>query len=175
MKFIKRLLLFIVGVIFLLLIVALFVKKDFSVSKEVVINKPVAQVYEYLRYLKHQDNFSVWNKADTAMSKSYSGTDGQPGFIYSWNSKKVGVGAQEIKGIQENKRIDFELRFEEPIKTTNFAYFTTKPIDGDKTKVVWVFYGTNQYPFNIMNLFMGNMIGKDFEQGLTNLKQIMEQ
>ena len=52
------------------------------------------------------------------MKKNYSGTDGQVGFIYSWDSqnKNVGAGEQEITGIEEGHKIDFELRFKRPME-----------------------------------------------------------
>jgi hypothetical protein len=34
--------------------------------------------------------------------------------------------------------------------------------------------GTSAYPMNLMNLFMGGVLGKDLEISLTNLKNILE-
>ena len=176
MKILKRILLAILGIIVLLLIVALFVKKDFAITKEVVINKPVAEVFSYVRSLKNQDNYSIWNQIDPAMKKTYTGTDGMPGFIYAWDSqnKDAGKGAQEIKGIRENERVDIEIRFEKPMEGTNQAAIITTPVDGDKTKVEWGFYGTSPYPFNLMNLCMDALVGKDLQQNLNNLKSVLE-
>ena len=45
-------------------------------------------------------------------------------------------------------------------------------VDGTKSKVTWGFSGKNKFPMRIMMLFMSmdKMVGKDFEQGLQNLK-----
>ena len=42
----------------------------------------------------------------------------------------------------------------------------------NKSIVTWGFTGTNKFPMRIMMLFMSmdKMLGKDFEQGLQNLK-----
>ena len=40
------------AIIVLLLIVALFVKKDYTVERSLVVNKPHQQVYNYLKFQK---------------------------------------------------------------------------------------------------------------------------
>lgn len=176
MKILKRILFVILGLIALLLIIALFVKKDYAITKEIVINKPVAEVFNYVKYLKNQDNYSIWNQIDPGMKKVYTGTDGTIGFIYAWDSenKNAGKGAQEIKAIDENKRVDVEIRFEKPMEGTNQASVITTPIDSNKTKVEWGFYGKSPYPFNLMNLCMDALVGGDLQKNLENLKKVLE-
>jgi hypothetical protein len=43
--------------------------------------------------------------------------------------------------------------------------------------VTWGFSGKNKFPFSIMMLFMNmdKAVGKDFEEGLDNLKSILEE
>ena len=59
MNLLKKFLFFILGIIALLLIVGLFVKKEYAVEREIVINKPKAEVFEYIKRIKNQDNYSV--------------------------------------------------------------------------------------------------------------------
>ena len=61
MRFLKKILIVVGILIAIPLIVALFVKKDYSVEKEIVINKPKTEVFEYIKLLKNQDNYSKWN------------------------------------------------------------------------------------------------------------------
>jgi hypothetical protein len=178
MKILKNLLLVIVGLIVLVLIVAVFVKKDFAVEREIVINKPKTEVFDYIKYLKNQDNYSKWAQMDPAMKKEYKGTDATVGFVSAWDSDKddVGKGEQEIKGITEGERVDYELRFIKPFEATNYAYMATESASDAQTKVKWGFNGKMNYPMNIMMLFMDMdaMLGKDLETGLNNLKGVME-
>lgn len=83
MKILKGLLILIVVLLAAVLIIALFVKKDYQLQRSVVINRPIDTVFNYIKYLKNQDHYSVWNKLDPAMAKSYKGTDGAVGFVYS--------------------------------------------------------------------------------------------
>lgn len=163
------------SIIALFLIIAAFVKKDFSVEKEVVINRPVQEVFHYIRMLKNQEQYSVWVLRDPNVKMSYTGTDGTPGATSAWESKDkhVGVGEQEIKTIKEGESVDVEIRFKKPFEDTNYARTTVTAAAGG-TKVTNRFYGTNGYPKNIMNLMMEKIIGKDMQQNMDNLKKQLE-
>lgn len=178
MNIIKKIIFGLLGIIALLLIMALLMPKDYSVEREITINQPRDSVFNYIKYLKNQDNFSVWAKMDPAMKKTFSGIDGTVGAISAWESKdkNVGVGEQEIKKIVEGERIDFELRFKVPFESTDMAYMTTEAISPSQTKVKWGFNGKSPYPMNLMLAFMDmdKMLGKDLETGLNNLKDVLE-
>lgn len=178
MRILKKLLIGLVLVIALLLIVALFVKKDYAIEREVTINKPKQEVFNYVKYVKNQDNFSVWNQKDPNMKKSYSGTDGTVGFVYAWesNDEHVGKGEQEIVKITEGERMDMKLRFKEPFEAEDNAYLVTESVSPTQTKVKWGFNGAFHYPMNLMGLMMDmdKEVGGDLAKGLANLKTVME-
>ena len=119
MKILKIILLIIAIIIVIPLVVALFVAKEYAVERYVEINKPKSEVFDYVKYLKNQDNFSKWASMDPNMKKEFKGEDGTVGFISAWEStdKNVGKGEQEITGIVESERIDYELRFIEPFES----------------------------------------------------------
>ena len=178
MKILKGILFLIIGIVVLVLIVALFVKKEYAVEREISINKPKAEVFNYIKFLKNQDSYSVWAKRDPNMKKEYKGVDGTVGFISAWDSenKEVGKGEQEIKKIAAGERIDFELRFIKPFEATDTAYMTTEPIVDNQTKVKWGFRGKMKYPMNLMLIAMNmdKMLGNDLQTGLVNLKKNLE-
>src|SRR5690554_5701059 len=103
MKVLKKVLIVLAIILTLPLIIALFVKKDYAVEESIVINNSKSEVFDYVKHLKNQDNFSKWATMDPNMEKTYSGTDGTVGFISAWNSdhESVGVGEQEILKITE--------------------------------------------------------------------------
>ena len=178
MRILKNFLIALAVLIAIPLIVALFVKKDYAVEREITINKPKQEVFNYIKLLKNQDNYSKWATMDPNMKKSYRGTDGTVGFVSAWESKidSVGVGEQEIKKIVEGERVDFELRFIKPFEATEPAFMTTEAISENQTKVKWGFSGHMNYPMNLMMLFMDfeKMIGDDLQTGLNNLKTVLE-
>lgn len=178
MKILKRILFVILAIIGLALITALFVKKDMHAEREVVINKPKAEVFNYVKYLKNQNDYSKWGTMDPNMKKEFRGTDGAVGFVSAWDSEKseVGKGEQEIKVIKEGERIDYELRFLEPMESKASAYMITEAVSENQTKVKWGFNGKMNYPFNVMLIFMDmdKMLGDDFAFGLSRLKGQVE-
>jgi hypothetical protein len=168
-----------IGVILvLLLIIGLFVRKNYSVGTDVIINKPKAVVFDYLRLLKNQNKFSVWGSMDPGMRTEFRGTDGTVGFVSSWDSenKNVGKGEQEIMKIVDGERVDYEIRFIKPFKSTSWAFITTTAVSENQTKVHWEFNGKMKYPTNLSLLFMNmeKMVGGDLEKGLQNLKSQLE-
>ncbi len=178
MKIVKRVLAVIVIIIAIPLVVALFVNGEYHIEREVTINNSVSEVFDYVKYLKNQDNYSKWNNMDPDMQKTFKGVDGTVGFVAAWKSenKDVGVGEQEIIKIEEGKKIDFELRFKEPFEATDLAYITTEGLSENSTLVKWGFDGKMKYPMNLMLLFMDfdEMLGSDLQEGLNKLKTILE-
>lgn len=179
MRILKGVLLAILGIVILALVVALFVKKEYAVERQITINKPEPVVFEFIKHIKNQDQYSVWSNLDPAMKKTYSGTDGTVGFISAWESSKknVGKGEQEITNIVEDDRVDMKLRFKEPFEAEDDAYMATEAAGADQTNVKWGFKGKMAYPMNLMLLFMDmeGMLGKDLQGGLDKLKVVLEQ
>ena len=178
MKILKRLLLVLVIIIAIPLVVALFVKKEYAVEREIVIEKPEKEVFNYIRYLKNQNRYSKWATMDPEMKSHFEGEDGSVGFISSWESedRNVGKGEQTIIKINEDERIDYDLHFIEPFESRSKAYMITEPASENETSVKWGFEGKMNYPMNFMMLFMDmeEMIGNDLSTGLSNLKNLLE-
>lgn len=171
MRILKKILIGLAAVIVLLLVIALFVPKEFKSEREIVINKPKQEVFDYLKYVKNQDNYGVWQLSDPGMKKTYTGTDGTVGFIYHWDGEKLGKGSQTITNITYGERIDTDLYFGFGDEKAH-AYFITREAGADQTSVTWGIQGKTPYPWNLMSLFYD--MGNDFEQGLANLKQELE-
>lgn len=150
--------------------------KDMNIEKNVVINKNIDTVFNYLKQTKNQDEFSVWNMTDPSMKKTYSGVDGTPGFIYTWDStnKNVGAGSQEIKNIVNNSQIDYELRFERPMKNVATSSFILNKINENSTSVEWKFSCPTKFPMSLFAPILKNMLGKQLNTGLQNLKKVLE-
>ncbi|NAS11711.1 SRPBCC family protein [Poritiphilus flavus] len=166
-----------VGLVLLILLLAIIAPKNYDVNREIVINQPVPKVFDYLKYLKNQDNWSPWAKKDPNMKKEFSGTDGTVGAISKWDGNKdVGMGEQEITRLVDNEVIESQLRFFKPWKSQSDAYMRVAESGSESTKVTWGFSGKNKFPMSIMMLFMNmdKMVGKDFEEGLSSLKSVME-
>ena len=167
----------ILGILALLLLVSIVSPKNYEVNRDITVNRSVSDVFEYLKMVKNQNEWSPWKKKDPNMTQSFDGTDGEVGFVSKWEGNKdVGTGEQEIKNIVENERIDTELRFFKPWKSVSNGYLTVENAGSGQTKVVWGFSGRNPIPFNLFMYFVNfdKAVGKDFEEGLASLKEVLE-
>lgn len=165
------------GLVLLLMVFYWLAPSHYDVSRSIEISRPSGYVFEYLRFLKNQDQWSPWGKKDPQMKKKFTGTDGEVGAVSRWEgNKEVGTGEQEITRIEVGRRIETELRFLKPWKSTSNAYMEVAPISERRTMVRWGFSGKNGFPMRILMLFMSmdKMIGKDFEAGLSDLKTLLE-
>jgi hypothetical protein len=170
MKTLKKIIVVLLIIVAIPLILALFVSKDFHSEREIVIEKPVEEVYNYIRYVKNQDNFGTWQLSDPDMKTQAEGIDGEIGFKYRWEGKKTGKGSQTIINLVNNQKVETELDFGfgDPAK----SYFLTEEVSSNQTKVIWGISGRTPYPWNLVSLFYD--MGNDFEKGLLNLKNLLE-
>lgn len=167
--------LIIVAILAISFVIALFMPKDYNIERSIVIDRPAAEVFEYIKHIKNQDYYSKWVMADPDMHKTFTGTDGTIGFIYGWNSeKKGGEGEQEITGLAEGDRITTEIRFVRPFKTVAHTYQTVEALTNHSTKTVWGMTGTSPYPLNLMTAMLKGGLGKDLDFSLNKMKQNLE-
>ncbi|WP_298761017.1 SRPBCC family protein [uncultured Psychroserpens sp.] len=165
------------GIVAFIILLALIAPKHYEVNRSIIIDKPLPEVFNYLKHIKNQDYWSPWKKRDPDMTQEFIGTDGQVGFISKWNgNKEVGTGEQEIMNIVENDRVEARLRFFKPWKSESDAVTRVDDAGDGKTKVTWGFSGINKVPANIFMMLynVDKHVGKDFEEGLASLKEILE-
>jgi uncharacterized protein YndB with AHSA1/START domain len=159
-------------------ILALFQKNESYIEREITVNKPKQDVFNYVKHLKNGEQYNKWIMADPDMKKTFSGNDGNAGFVYAWESadNNVGKGEQEITKVNEGERVESEVRFEKPFKGVSFVTFITEPVSTDKTKVRWVFSGPKNYMMKVMHVVLNieKKLGNDLQVSLGNLKTILE-
>lgn len=175
-KFVKRVVLGAAVLVVAPFVVAAFLPRQFVIEREVVIDRPKDDVFDYIRQLENQAQYSKWARIDPAMKKSFRGTDGAVGSVYAWESdhQDVGIGEQEITAIQEGKRVDFEIRFTKPFQSTDPAYITTESLADNRTRVKSVYHGKMNYPSNILCSIICDNVGEGMETSLSNLKAVLE-
>ena len=83
----------IIGVVILITVLALLAPKSYDVSRSIEISTPKAQVFDNVKYLKKQQEWSPWAKKDPNMEKKFTGIDGEVGAVSYWNGKPRLPGA----------------------------------------------------------------------------------
>ncbi len=165
------------AVIAIVLMVSAIMEKDYTVSAEIIIEKPKDEVFVFVRNLKNLEKYSSWVLTDPDVKMTYTGTDGTVGFTASWESlqKNVGVGEQEILKIDEVGRIDIELRFKKPFEGISHGYTLVESVSATQTRVTNAFISREGIPKNLMVPLMKKMIKKSYYKDLQSLKRVLEQ
>ncbi|RTL59229.1 MAG: hypothetical protein EKK37_13100 [Sphingobacteriales bacterium] len=175
MKFLKRLLYFIVLLLVLLLVISFFLPSKVHLERSLQMNgvKP-ASVYAQLINLKTYNNWMPWNKQDPNIKQTMGDKTSGKGASYSWESKKMGNGSLTITDVLENKSVKADLNFtkndtakagwdlEEKDGGTNVRWFMDSEAGGG-----FFSKAISKYLF----LYMDKMLGKDFEDGLASLQK----
>ena len=107
----------------------------------------------------------------------YSGTDGEPGASFVWDSpvKDVGAGSQTITKVKPNSEIDSRINFLRPFKGVGDAYVLLS-VERAVTRVTWGIESSTPYPMNIIKIFgvIEKNMDRDFGAGLSKLKGLCE-
>lgn len=148
----------------------------FRVQRATSIQAPPEKIFPFISDFHGWTSWSPWERIDPAMKRTYGGAEKGKGAIYEWEgNNKVGKGRMEITGTNPPGSVTIKLDFIKPFEGHNVAEFTIEP-RGNATDVTWAMYGPNRFISKLFQTFMNmdNMIGKQFEAGLANLKGIAE-
>ncbi|WP_198086148.1 SRPBCC family protein [Variovorax sp. E3] len=172
----KTIALAIVAAIAALLIFAATRPDNFRVERTARINAPAEKIFPLIDDFHRWGTWSPYEKLDPDMQRSFGGSASGKGATYAWESKgKAGAGRMEITESTPASKVAIKLDFTQPMEGHNVAEFTLQPQEG-ATQVTWSMHGPSPYIAKLMGIFfnMDQMIGKDFEAGLANLKTATE-
>ena len=148
---------------------------SFRVERSIAVKASPDKIFPLVNDFHQWALWSPWDKLDPTMQRTYSGPSQGQGAAYAWQSAKVGDGRMEIIASAPPSGLVVQLDFIKPFEAHNVAEFTLLP-QGDSTKVSWVMRGPNPFMAKLMGLFfsMDQVVGKDFETGLANIKAAAE-
>ena len=146
------------------------------VQRSVRIKAPPEGIFPLISDFHQWRNWSPYEQKDPAMKRTYGGAERGKGAVYAWEGdKNVGSGRMEILEASPPQKVAIKLDFFTPFEGHNTAEFTMLP-QGVGTHVTWLMHGPANFMSRLIQVFMNldNMIGKDFETGLANLKKLTE-
>ncbi len=146
------------------------------VQRATTVKAPPEKIFPLINDFHQWGTWSPYETKDPAMKRSYGGAASGKGAIYGWEgNNNVGCGRMEIIDAAAPSKIVIKLDFLKPFEGHNTAEFTMLP-QGDATYLTWAMHGPSPFMSKLIQVFinMDNMIGKDFETGLANLKRLTE-
>lgn len=167
----------IIGIITFIAFLQAAAKKEFDVSRTVVINCPKEEVFNIVRQLKKEHLWMPWFADNYDGILKYKGEDGKIDALLYWKGhKRFYEGTQSITKIQQGKIIETKFSIVKPFKMILLEYKGLKEIDDTKTKMVWGVKGYLAFPFSVLALIqpVDKAYGNQLELGLKKLKISLE-
>lgn len=174
LKLLKWLLIAFAALIAVIYIGGLLMSPKFTVTRSIEVAAPADKVYALVAAPREWKRWSVWNQRDPAMQITYGGPESGQGASWQWKSKSEGDGRMTMIAVEPGRRVGYELYFPD-FGTTSSGDIRFEPA-GAGTRVSWTMngdMGANPV-WRWMTLFADDMVGKDFEAGLANLKALAE-
>jgi uncharacterized protein YndB with AHSA1/START domain len=175
MKTLKYIVLSILSLVAIFVLFGLFQDKEVSVSRSIVINAPVSNVFDQFNDLEKRVSWSPWETLDSTMITTIGEIGKGAGASYSWTSENQGSGTIKYSEVVENQLIQSELYFGSPEDAPAQGLIIFSEVS-DGVKVTWEVHmdmGNNPI-MRIMGRYMDEMVGETFEQGLGSVKEICE-
>lgn len=176
MKFLKRFLLVILLVVLAAIGIGYVLPESAHVERSVRIEAPPQAVFPYVNDFRNFNLWAPWAAMDPDIEYSFTGPETGIGSRMAWESDNpdVGSGSQLIVESKPSERVTTRLDF--GARGTATAYFDIDPATGDASEVTWGFDA--EFGNDIIGRYFGVMmerwVGGDYEQGLQNLKELVE-
>jgi predicted transcriptional regulator YdeE len=146
---------------------------SFSVTRSININASQQRVFDAIADFKTWTTWSPWLCAEPDAAVTVSDDSNSVGSLYSWAGNVVGAGEVQHQSFDGLNRINDEIRFLKPWKSTSKVSFELKPA-GDGTHVSWTMDGSLPWFMFWMKPMMEPFIGMDYDRGLKMLKEWLE-
>lgn len=174
MKFLKGLLIVVLILAAVVTVLGMVMPKEYTVERTAVIEACPGAVQSVLTDFQKWESWSPWAERDSSIQSTYEGEPGTVGYKQSWTGdpQLSGKGNMELTAISDTA-ITYQLNFTEPFESSSNGYFKMKEVDGG-VEITWGDHGDMSFPMNVIaGLFMDfdEMIGNDFEKGLSNLQE----
>ncbi|MDJ1008492.1 MAG: SRPBCC family protein [Paracoccaceae bacterium] len=174
-----RILKWILGIVVVLALVFVaggyLLPREVTVARSIEIDAPPGDVFPHVNSLKAGQEWSPWLERDPEVEVTFTGPDEGVGAGMAWSSEQpdVGIGSQEIVLSEPDRRVETALDFGQ-MGTAKAAFLLEEA--GAGTRVTWdLVADMGAGPMGRwMGLMMDGWVGADYEQGLSNLKTLVE-
>lgn len=165
------------GVVFAILLVVILTRPStIVVERRLAISAPRDLVFSYLDDFHGWVQWSVWEKLDPAMKRSFEGPPSGVGASYAWSGNDaIGEGRLTITEDVPNERVKMNAEYVRPFKVSYPVTLETATV-GDATLVTLRMEVTNGFVGKAMSVVMDadKAIGGDFDKSLAELKFLAE-
>ncbi len=161
--------------ILILGIAGYFLPTQYTIDKSITISSSPQHIHEYVGDLKNWSAWTPWKEKDPDVEITVGDKTTGIGATQNWKDKHGG-GSLIVTFWSPEKGIEYDLFFQAGKYKCKSAITYTSPTN-KSTKVNWTMQGDTNLPIvgGYMALFMKYTIGSMFQQGLKQLKTVVEQ
>lgn len=173
---IGTILLVIAGVFAVLIVAGLFISRNYSFHKSIVIHGDKRSIFNTLDALPTWKIWSQWSpERDPAIQLTYSDTPQGVASWFEWKGKKMGAGKLEITASEPYKSMQASVSFNKGLFKMDFL-FTLEELKENTILIKWTVSGkTKRGGFaKILGRMLPRMMGKDMEIALKILQHHCE-
>lgn len=173
---VKKILLFVVGLIVLLLLIGFVLPRKFELTKSEVINAPAEYVFEEINNLERWPDWSYWNTLDPNMEVKYSEQKAGTGASYEWKGNSdVGEGKLAITESKPYESVACDLFFMQAEEASKAVYQLEPTEGGTKlTMSIDTDFGMNPIMRWMGVVMFPSEMNKAFDYNFSKLKEIAE-
>jgi effector-binding domain-containing protein len=157
----------------LVLLLGAIAPRNMKTARSITINAPLEKVFSTVNDLTTWEKWSPWKEMDPESVMTMGEKTVGEGAYYTWEGEKTGKGKMSIEESKLNESILVNVEFD-GMGSAKAPFTFDRGTEG--VQVSWGFDAKMPYPMNAMLLFfdMEEQTGKDFEKGLSNLKNLIE-
>ncbi len=141
-------------------------------SRSIDINAPVSKVFTHLTDLNVYVKWNPFPEGDPTNQAAVTGIGA--GSFLVWKGDKTGEGKMAITNVEPEKKIAIKMDFYKPMAGEGMVHWITNAKSDSVTEVIWTFDQDLTYFMRYFGLMMDSMMGKHFEKGLLNFKNLIE-
>ncbi len=160
--------------VFIVVAGAFFLPSRVKVTRSVTINAAPVAVFDQLQSFRKWKAWAPWIQRDPFLATEFSGEEAGTGAVMSWSSKKEGDGRIKIVSGSLTSGLRMAVDFGDSGEAN--TWFDLRDAGSGSTELTWSFetdFGQNMGR-RYFGLMVPGAVGRDLDEGLANLKALLE-
>ncbi len=154
-----------------LVLISLFLPKEFTVSRDITVHAPMYRVYDQVNDLRNWERWSPWKRKDPAMVMTFSNPPVGEKAFYKWESTndRIGHGTLTLARVVPDQEIVTSIDFGgRSVETSTFRFAH----ENGNIRLTWSMTArVGLWPWNkYFGLALKSELRKQFDEGLRAIK-----